>query len=117
MIAPTARHQLAHPKGEVATARAAAAACNTIMVLSNISTCTVEDVASSCNAVRFFQLYFFQFLSRLLGLKLSNGTFPEQVYKRQDISAQLRYGYKAIVLTVDAPRLGRREADIKNRFM
>ncbi|CAL8137819.1 unnamed protein product [Prunus armeniaca] len=121
MIAPTARHQLAHPEGEVATARAAAA-CNTIMVLSNISTCTVEDVASSCNAVRFFQLYFFQFLSCLLGLKLSNGTFPEQVYKRRDISAQIaqraeKSGYKAIILTVDAPRLGRREADIKNRMV
>ncbi|ONI15313.1 hypothetical protein PRUPE_3G037100 [Prunus persica] len=114
---------------EVATARAAAA-CNTIMVLSNMSTCTVEDVASSCNAVRFFQLYFFftgiflvysffSFCHAYWGLKLSNGTFPEQVYKRRDISAQIvqraeKSGYKAIVLTVDAPRLGRREADIKN---
>ncbi|XP_041017919.1 peroxisomal (S)-2-hydroxy-acid oxidase GLO4-like isoform X1 [Juglans microcarpa x Juglans regia] len=100
MIAPTAFHKLAHPEGEVATARAAAAS-NTIMVLSCMSTCTVEEVASSCNAVRFFQLY---------------------VYKRRDISAQLvhraeRNGYKAIVLTVDAPRLGRREADIKNKMI
>ncbi|XVF25254.1 hypothetical protein REPUB_Repub13aG0197400 [Reevesia pubescens] len=31
MIAPTGLHKLAHPEGEVATARAAAA-CNTIMV-------------------------------------------------------------------------------------
>ncbi|XP_016649400.1 PREDICTED: peroxisomal (S)-2-hydroxy-acid oxidase GLO4-like isoform X3 [Prunus mume] len=74
MIAPTAMHQLAHPEGEVATARAAAA-CNTIMVL-----------------------------------------------KRRDISAQIvhrveKNGYKAIVLTVDTPRLGRREADIKNRMV
>ena len=44
------------PAGEVATARAAAA-CNTIMVLSFSSTCTIEEVAASCNAVRFFQLY------------------------------------------------------------
>ncbi|KAG7997352.1 hypothetical protein I3843_01G207600 [Carya illinoinensis] len=98
MIAPTGFHKLAHPEGEVATGRAAAAS-NTIMVLSYMSTCTVEEVASSCNAVRFFQLY---------------------VYKRQDISAQPvhraeRNGCKAIVLTVDAPRLGRREADIKNK--
>ncbi|XP_040370273.1 peroxisomal (S)-2-hydroxy-acid oxidase GLO4 isoform X4 [Rosa chinensis] len=97
MIAPTSMHQLAHPEGEVATARAAAAS-NTIMILSYSSTCTVEEVASSCNAVRFFQLY---------------------VFKRRDISAQIvqraeKNGYKAIVLTVDAPRLGRREADIKN---
>ncbi|KAK1362738.1 (S)-2-hydroxy-acid oxidase [Heracleum sosnowskyi] len=100
MVAPTAMHQLAHPEGEVATARAAAA-CNTIMVLSFNSTCTVEEVASSCDAVRFFQLY---------------------VFKRRDISALMvqraeRNGFKAIVLTVDTPKLGRREADIKNKMI
>ncbi|KAK9923792.1 hypothetical protein M0R45_032192 [Rubus argutus] len=100
MIAPSAMHQLAHPEGEVATARAAAAS-DTIMILSYNSTCTVEEVASSCNAVRFFQLY---------------------IYKRRDISAQIvqraeKNGYKAIVLTVDVPRLGRREADIKNKMV
>ncbi|KAI3432959.1 (S)-2-hydroxy-acid oxidase [Psidium guajava] len=97
MIAPTAMHRLAHPEGEVATARAAAAS-NIIMILSYMSMCTVEEVASSCDAIRFFQIY---------------------VYKRRDVTAQLvqraeRSGYKAIVLTVDVPRLGRREADIKN---
>ncbi|XVE88592.1 hypothetical protein DITRI_Ditri19aG0081600 [Diplodiscus trichospermus] len=70
-------------------------------ILSYMSTCTVEEVASSCNAVRFLQLY---------------------VYKNRNISANLvqraeRCGYKAIVLTVDAPRLGRREADIKNKMI
>ncbi|XP_039034441.1 peroxisomal (S)-2-hydroxy-acid oxidase GLO4-like [Hibiscus syriacus] len=100
LIAPTAMHKLAHPEGEVATARAAAA-CNTIMILSYMSTCTVEEVASSCNGVRFFQIY---------------------VYKKRDITATLvqraeRCGYKAIVLTVDTPRLGRREKDIKNKMV
>ncbi|GKV09774.1 hypothetical protein SLEP1_g21224 [Rubroshorea leprosula] len=42
------------------------------------------------------------------------------LFKRRDISAMLverteRSGHKAIVLTVDAPRLGRREAAIKNK--
>ncbi|PIA42118.1 hypothetical protein AQUCO_02100168v1 [Aquilegia coerulea] len=100
MVAPTAMHKLAHPEGEIATARAAAA-CKTIMVLSFMSTCTVEEVASSCNGIRFFQLY---------------------VYRRREISALLvqraeRSGYKAIVLTADTPRLGRREADIKNKMI
>ncbi|KAK2979494.1 hypothetical protein RJ640_008378 [Escallonia rubra] len=100
MIAPTAMHKLAHQEGEVATARAAAA-CNTIMALSFMSTCTVEEVASSCNAVRFFQFY---------------------VYKRRDITALMvqravRNGFKALILTVDTPRLGRREADIKNKMI
>ncbi|KAM3747075.1 hypothetical protein ACB098_05G010600 [Castanea mollissima] len=100
LIAPTALHKLAHPRGEVATARAAAA-CKTIMVLSFTSSCTVEEVASSCKAVRFFQLY---------------------VYKQREIAAVLvqraeRNGYKALVLTVDTPRFGRREADIKNKMV
>ncbi|CAA3020264.1 Peroxisomal (S)-2-hydroxy-acid oxidase GLO4 [Olea europaea subsp. europaea] len=98
MVAPTALHKLAHP--EVATARAAAA-CGTIMALSFTSMCTVEEVASSCNAVRFFQLY---------------------VYKKREISALMvqraeRNGFKAIILTADTPRLGRREADIKNKMI
>lgn len=43
-----------------------------------------------------------------------------QVFKRRDISALMvqraeRNGFKAIVLTVDTPKLGRREADIKNK--
>jgi (S)-2-hydroxy-acid oxidase len=33
-----------------------------------------------------------------------------QLVKRAEMA-----GYKAIVLTVDTPRLGRRESDIKNR--
>ncbi|TYI59844.1 hypothetical protein E1A91_D10G065100v1 [Gossypium mustelinum] len=100
MIAPTSRHKLANPSGEIATARAAST-CNTIMVLSISSTCTLEEVAACCNAVRFFQLC---------------------VYKRRDITAKLvqraeNNGYKAIVLTGDSPRHGRREADIKNKII
>ncbi|XP_038995072.1 peroxisomal (S)-2-hydroxy-acid oxidase GLO4-like isoform X1 [Hibiscus syriacus] len=100
LIAPTSMHKLANPEGEIATARAASA-CNTIMVLSTGSTCSLEEVASSCSAIRFFQLY---------------------VYKRRDISAKLvqkaeSNGYKAIVLTVDCPRIGRREADVKNKLV
>ncbi|XP_031375405.1 peroxisomal (S)-2-hydroxy-acid oxidase GLO4-like [Punica granatum] len=100
LIAPTAMHKLAHPEGEVATARAAAT-CNTIMVMSFGSTCTIEEVASSCNAARFFQL---------------------NIFKRRDLSALVvrraeRNRFKAIVLTVDTPRLGRREADIRNKMV
>ncbi|CAL5071776.1 unnamed protein product [Urochloa decumbens] len=76
----------------------AAAACNTIMVLSFGSSYKIEEVAASCDAIRFFQLY----------------------YKRRDVSATLvrraeSLGFKAIVLTVDMPVLGRREADIRNK--
>lgn len=44
-----------------------------------------------------------------------------QVYKDRNVVMQLvkraeRAGFEAIALTVDTPRLGRREADIKNRY-
>ncbi|KAH9305813.1 hypothetical protein KI387_010217, partial [Taxus chinensis] len=100
MIAPTSMHKLAHPEGELATAKAAADA-GTIMVLSFSSTNTIEEVAATCDAVRFFQLY---------------------IYKNRNISAELlrraeHSGYKAIVLTADTPKLGNREADIRNKLV
>eukprot|EP00246_Nothoceros_aenigmaticus_P001472 TRINITY_DN1196_c0_g1_i3.p1 TRINITY_DN1196_c0_g1~~TRINITY_DN1196_c0_g1_i3.p1 ORF type:complete len:243 (+),score=35.17 TRINITY_DN1196_c0_g1_i3:184-912(+) len=99
MVAPTAMQKMAHPEGELATARACSAA-GTVMTLSSWATSSVEEVASTGPGIRFFQLY---------------------VYKDRNVVAQLvrraeRAGFKAIALTVDTPRLGRREADIKNRF-
>lgn len=99
MVAPTALHKLAHQEGEVASAQAAAAA-GTIMTLSSWSSCSIEEVSSSAPGLRFFQL---------------------SVFKDRDIVQQLvrraeNAGYKAIAVTVDAPRLGRREADVRNRF-
>ncbi|KAH1210838.1 (S)-2-hydroxy-acid oxidase GLO1 [Glycine max] len=86
MIAPTAFQKMAHPEG--------------IITLSSWATSSVEEVASTGPGIRFFQLY---------------------VYKDRNVVAQLvrraeRAGFKAIALTVDTPILGRREADIKNRF-
>ncbi|KAF3325683.1 peroxisomal (S)-2-hydroxy-acid oxidase GLO3-like protein [Carex littledalei] len=99
MIAPSAMQKMAHPDGELATARAAASA-GTIMTLSSLATCSVEEVNATGPGIRFFQLY---------------------VYKDRNIVRQLvrraeKAGYKAIALTVDTPRLGRREVDIKNKF-
>jgi (S)-2-hydroxy-acid oxidase len=99
MIAPTAMQKMAHPEGELATARAAAAA-GTIMTLSSWATCSVDEVASTGPGIRFFQLYVFK-----------DRNVVQQVVKRAE-----KAGFKAIALTVDTPRLGRRESDIKNRF-
>src|SRR5688572_26938050 len=43
LIAPTAFHRLAHPDGELGTARAAAKA-GTVMILSTLSNTRIEDV-------------------------------------------------------------------------
>lgn len=99
MLAPTAFNKLAHPQGEVAAARAAAAA-GTLMVASTIATCTLEDIAQASTGPRWFQLY---------------------VYKERAVTTELvaraeAAGYRAIVLTVDTPVLGRRERDTRNDF-
>ncbi|KAG8098419.1 hypothetical protein GUJ93_ZPchr0013g37597 [Zizania palustris] len=100
MIAPTAMQKMATPEGEYATARAASAA-GTIMTLSSWATSSVEEVASTGPGIRFFQLYVYK-----------DRNVVEQLVRRAE-----RAGFKAIALTVDTPRLGRREADIKNRFV
>ncbi|XP_066392777.1 peroxisomal (S)-2-hydroxy-acid oxidase GLO4-like [Miscanthus floridulus] len=70
-------------------------------VLSLSSSCRIEEVAFSCDSIRFYQLY---------------------MCKRRDVSATLvrraeSLGFKAVVLTVDRPVLGRREADIRNKMI
>ncbi|GJP42482.1 hypothetical protein CLOM_g10077 [Closterium sp. NIES-68] len=100
MLAPTAFQRMAHAEGELATARAAAK-FDTAMVLSSWATSSVEEVASVGPGLRFFQLYVYK-----------DRQVVEQLVRRAE-----RAGFKAIALTVDTPRLGRREADIKNRFV
>lgn len=100
IVAPTAFHRLAHPEGELATARAASAA-GVAMALSTLSTTSLEQVAErGGGGPRFFQLY----------------VFRDRGLTRELVERAAAAGYRAIVLTVDAPLLGRREADVRNRF-
>ncbi|HTK09080.1 MAG TPA: alpha-hydroxy acid oxidase [Ktedonobacteraceae bacterium] len=99
MIAPTAFHRLVHTEGECATVRAAGNA-DTVMVASTFSTCSLEETARAACGPLWFQLYVYR------DLHLS-----QALVQRAEAS-----GYRAIVLTVDAPRLGRRERDIHNAF-
>jgi isopentenyl diphosphate isomerase/L-lactate dehydrogenase-like FMN-dependent dehydrogenase len=97
-LAPTAFQRLAHPEGEMATARAAAS-LGALVILSTISTTTIEDMAST-GVHRWFQLYVMRDHELTAGL-----------VKRAHAA-----GYGAIVVTVDTPRLGRRHRDERNRF-
>jgi 4-hydroxymandelate oxidase len=99
LVAPTAFHRLAHPDGELATARAASRA-GTIMILSTLSNSSVEDVARTASGPVWFQLYVYK----------DRGATVDLV---QRVEAA---GCQALVLTVDAPLLGRRERDVRNRF-
>ena len=99
MVAPTAFHRLAHPDGEIATARGTAQA-GTVMVVSTISTTSMEEVAAAVDSPKWFQLY---------------------MHKDRELTAGLvkrahEHGYLAIVLTVDTPLLGRRLRDERNSF-
>jgi 4-hydroxymandelate oxidase len=99
LIAPTAFQCLADPEGEKATARAAGAA-GTIMVLSSLSNTAVEDVVAAATGPIWFQLYVYRDRGATLGL-----------VERAEAA-----GCSALVVTVDAPLLGRRERDVKNAF-
>lgn len=99
-LAPTAMQRMAHDDGEMATARASAKH-GTLMTLSSWSTIALEEVYEAApKGLKWFQLYVYK--DRAVTLDL---------IKRAE-----RAGYKALAITVDTPILGRREADLKNRF-
>ena len=99
LVAPMAFQGLAHPEGEVATARAAASA-RTVMVLSTLSNASIEEVAAATNGPLWFQLY----------------AYRDRAATRDLVQRVEAAGYRALMLTADAPVLGRREADVRNRF-
>ena len=71
------------------------------MCLSTLATATPADVAEAApGAPRWFQLY----------------VFRDRGVTRHLVSQAVDAGFSAIVLTVDAPRLGRRERDLRTGF-
>ena len=97
MLAPTGTHQRAHPAGELASARAAAAA-GTIMGLSTASSYSIEEVAQAAENPLWFQLYFFQ-----------NRELTEILVRRAENA-----GYTAMMLTVD--NLGANSREREHRY-
>lgn len=99
MISPTAFLGMAHPDGELAVAKAANNS-NTIMVCSTMSNTPIEEITCVTNAAVWFQLYVYKDKKATLAL----------------IERAKNAGCEAIVITVDAPFLGRRERDVRNQF-
>jgi 4-hydroxymandelate oxidase len=99
LIAPTGFHKMAHPEGEIATARAAAD-CDVIMVVSTMANVTLEEVRASAKGPMWFQLY----------------VYRDRGVTRSLVQRAEAAGYNAIQVTVDLPVLGRREADVRNGF-
>ncbi len=99
ITAPCALNQLAHPDGECAVARAVAAE-GIAQILSTLSSTSLEDVAATAAAPRWFQLYVYR-----------DRTITYELVKRAEAA-----GYVAICITVDVQRPGNRERDLRNGF-
>jgi isopentenyl diphosphate isomerase/L-lactate dehydrogenase-like FMN-dependent dehydrogenase len=97
LVAPTAFQTLAHSDGELAMARAASAE-GTIMVVSTLASHRLEDVATAADGPKWFQLYCYR-----------ERSVTERLIERAEAA-----GYRAICLTIDVPRIGRRERDLRN---
>lgn len=100
LAAPTAFLRLAHPEGELATARAASAA-GTVMCLSTLGSASPAELAAAApDGRRWFQLYW----SR------------DREFTKSLVEGAEEAGFEAILLTVDLPAAGRRERDIRAAF-
>ncbi len=103
-VAPTAFHRLAHPGGERATARAAAAA-GTVLVSGVASTTSIDEVTTAAREVDADAAVWFQL-------------YPEP---DEDVTACLvrraeEAGCAALVVTVDSPVFGRHRRDLAHGF-
>uniref|UniRef100_T1GZG7 (S)-2-hydroxy-acid oxidase n=1 Tax=Megaselia scalaris TaxID=36166 RepID=T1GZG7_MEGSC len=92
--------RMAHPEGEVANAKACGK-MGSIFMLSTLATSSLQELeAQAPETVKWFQLY---------------------IYKDRSLTETLvrtaeKCGFKAIVLTIDAPVFGIRRKDVRNKF-
>ncbi len=100
LVAPVAYQGLVAPDGEAAMARAAARA-GTVMCLSTLATKRPSEVAAEApEGRRWFQLY----------------CFKDAAVTDALVAEAVDSGFEAIVVTVDAPRGGNRERDLRTGF-
>ncbi len=99
LLAPTAGHKLCCEEGEVATAQSAAEA-GVLMILSTLSTVSMEEVAAASDSPKWFQLYVYQ----------------DREVTRTLVQRAEAAGYKGLCLTVDVPFIGHRERDVRNAW-
>jgi isopentenyl diphosphate isomerase/L-lactate dehydrogenase-like FMN-dependent dehydrogenase len=101
LLAPVGVLSIAHPEGELAVARAAAAT-GIPMVLSSAASHSLEDVAEAGgDAPRWFQLYW-----------INDRDVAVSLVERAEAA-----GYRAIVVTLDTPALGWRPRDLRKAYL
>jgi isopentenyl diphosphate isomerase/L-lactate dehydrogenase-like FMN-dependent dehydrogenase len=96
VVAPVAFQRLVSPDGEEGMARAAETA-GTIFTLSTIASARPRDVTAGN---RWMQVY----------------VFRDRAITQAIIDEAVEAGFRALVVTVDAPRAGRRERDLHTGF-
>lgn len=99
-LAPVAYQRLLHPEGERATALAASALAAG-MIVSTQASLLLEDIAAIAQAPLWFQLYL-----------QADRDFSQELVRRAE-----RCGYRALVVTVDAPVAGMRNAEQRAGFV
>lgn len=97
-VAPTALQRMAHPDGELASARAAAERGLTFGLSTSAST-DMAEIAQVAGP-RWYQVYLLSDLGA----------------RRAMVGRAIDCGFEALVLTADLQRLGRRERDIRVGF-
>ncbi|MEX1262692.1 MAG: alpha-hydroxy acid oxidase [Actinomycetota bacterium] len=100
LVAPWAYQRLAHPDGEHATARAAAAA-GTVMVVSSTTEAYLEQVATASEGAKWWQLY----------------VAEDRGFTAAMLERVVAAGYRAICWTVDFPVNGLRHRDTRSGFV
>lgn len=111
-VASTAMQRMAHPDGEVATARACRSS-GTAMMLSSWATSTIEEVGAALTSSTEEE--------REVGESRGALWMQLYIYKDRELSLSLvrraeQSGFSAVFLTVDTPYLGRRWNDVRNKF-
>ncbi len=97
LLAPVGYSRLLHPSGEMAAARAAGGA-GTGYILSTVSGYRLEDVKAATSGPVWYQLY-------LVGGREA----AEAALERARVA-----GFSALVITVDTPVVGMREAELRH---
>ena len=100
LLAPIGGQTVAHPDGELATARAAAKT-GVPLIVSTAASYPMEEISKEMgDSARWYQLY-----------------WVEDALAASFVDRALSAGYEAIVLTVDTPMIGWRDRDLRNSYV
>ncbi|KAI8800849.1 FMN-dependent dehydrogenase-domain-containing protein [Cladochytrium replicatum] len=102
-ITATALGKLGHPEGEAVLTRAAGTR-GIIQMIPTLASCSLEELTDARvkpDQIQFFQLY----------------VNPDRKRTEELVRTAEKRGCKALFITVDAPQLGRRERDMRMKFV